>query len=244
MHLTSSRVGVPRSGAPRRRGARASVALAVAATALAGCALDDRADGGAGAEAPPPTSSPAPDEPDAAGAPDAVGRPAPPDVPVQRADLASRTVEPVVAPTAVTIPAIDVSIAVEPVGVEPDGQMEIPPLAEVGGWYRYGASPAQETGTAVVAAHVDSVASAGLGPFARLRDLAAGDVVVVGLADGGSREYVVTSVVRTPKPEVTWADVFVRDGPHRLVLVTCGGTFQRDARSYADNVIVTAEPRD
>ena len=51
-----------------------------------------------------------------------------------------------------------------------------------------------------------------------------------------------TAIDQTPKTSVTWDDVFVRDGSHRLVLVTCGGTFQQQVRSYSDNVIVTAEP--
>ena len=45
-----------------------------------------------------------------------------------------------------------------------------------------------------------------------------------------------------PKPDVPWSDVFVRDGSPRLVLVTCGGSFRRDVRSYTDNIIVTADP--
>lgn len=176
----------------------------------------------------PPTSTPAP--------------PTVPDVPVRSADLADLVVEPVVPPTAVALPSIDVAIPVEPVGVRADGQMEIPPQAEVGGWYRFGASPTQEDGTSVIAAHVDSVASAGLGPFARLQDVAVGDPVAVTMADGTTVTFAVTDVRRSPKPEVAWEDVFVDDGTRRLVLVTCGGTFDRGARSYSDNVIVTAEP--
>ena len=111
-------------------------------------------------------------------------------------------------------------------------------------WRRFGATAGDDAGTVVVAAHVDSVASAGLGPFAELRNLAAGDVVTVTRADGARVTYAVTSVVSTAKPEVTWGEVFVRDGPHRLVLVTCGGVWHDDRQSYSDNVVVTAEPID
>jgi len=163
------------------------------------------------------------------------------DVPVRPADLAALPAEPA-APVALNIAALDVAVPVEPVGVTDDGQMEIPPLAEVAGWYRYGASPAQNSGTTVIAAHVDSIASAGLGPFARLGDLQPGAAVQVTLEDGTIRDYTVTAIDQTPKTSVTWDDVFVRDGSHRLVLVTCGGTFQQQVRSYSDNVIVTAEP--
>jgi LPXTG-site transpeptidase (sortase) family protein len=164
-----------------------------------------------------------------------------PDIPVRPADLAALP-GPVAAPVTLTIDDLGVAIPVEPVGVADDGQMEIPPLAEVAGWYRHGPSPAQNSGSTVIAAHVDSIASAGLGPFARLGELRPGSAVSVTLEDGTVRGYTVTSVERAPKTAVVWDDVFVRDGDHRLVLVTCGGTFQRQARSYSDNVIVTAEP--
>lgn len=168
--------------------------------------------------------------------------PPPAPVPVQRA-----TLPPAAAPTppvAVAIETLGISLPVEPVGVRADGQMDVPPQAEVAGWYRFGAAPGDPAGTAVLAAHVDSVASAGLGPFARLKDLAPGDVVAVTRADGAVVRYAVTEVASVAKPAVAWDDVFVRDGAPRLALVTCGGAWQEDRRSYSDNVVVTAEPLD
>ncbi|GGC00091.1 class F sortase [Cellulomonas carbonis] len=240
----NARPAEPRPGRPPAGGRRppratltpaAALALVVALSIGACASADDDAAGPVPTEPAPTTVAPEP-------APTPTPARSLPDVPVRSADLSALEAQQVVEPTGLTIPAIDVRIPVEPVGVQADGQMEIPPLAEVGGWYRFGASPADTEGTAVVAAHVDSIASEGLGPFARLQDLAAGDVVEVALADGATRTYTVTSVERTPKPQVGWEDVFVRDGGHRLVLVTCGGTFRRDVRSYSDNVIVTAEP--
>ncbi|KGM14744.1 hypothetical protein N867_16490, partial [Actinotalea fermentans ATCC 43279 = JCM 9966 = DSM 3133] len=163
-----------------------------------------------------------------------------PDVPVSAATLPPA--EQVVPPTGLAIDALGIALPVEPVGVQPDGQMEIPPQAEVAGWYRFGAAPGDPDGTVVIAAHVDSVASAGLGPFAKLGDLAVGDAVSVTRADGAVVTYAVTGRSSVAKPEVAWGDVFLRDGGPRLVLVTCGGVWHQDRRSYSDNVIVTAEP--
>lgn len=226
----------------RRPASRQSLVVAFAlVVALSACGTDDGESAPAAETAPvAPTETTTPSDtttPSAAPAPTPAR-----DVPVRSADLADQTAASAVEPTGLRIGAIDVDIAVEPVGVTDDGQMEIPPMAEVGGWYRFGASPAEESGTAVIAAHVDSVASAGLGPFARLRDLTPGATVEVTLADGGTRSYTVTDVTRVAKPTVAWEDVFVRGGGHRLVLVTCGGTFRAQERSYSDNVIVTAEP--
>ncbi len=191
---------------------------------------------GSGDGAAPPGSRPDPAA--APAAPDAART----DVPVRDASLTAAAVPAAVPPTGLAIPSLGITLPVDPVGVAADGQMEIPPLAERAGWYRFGAAPSDPDGSTVIAAHVDSVASAGSGPFARLGQTAVGDAVEVTLADGSVRRYAVTDVRRVAKPDVTWADVFVRDGAPRLILVTCGGTFQRDVGQYSDNVIVTAEP--
>lgn len=209
--------------------ARLAGAAALALT-LAACTADPT---------PAPTSTPTAARPTETPA----ATSAAPDVPVRSADLTAHTAEtggpP---PTAVSIPALDVQLPVDPVGVQADGQMEIPPLAERAGWYRFGAAPSDAEGTTVVAAHVDSVASAGLGPFARLQELVPGDVVDVTLADGTVVPFAVSSVVTVAKSDAAWDAVFTREGPRRLVLVTCGGTFQREERRYSDNIIVTADP--
>ena len=219
----------------------AVAALVVTTTVLGGCTPQDdpaRPTGSTAADAQDPTRDEEATQPDAAApSSDASNR-----VPVRSADLASAAVTEPVPPVGVALPTLGVDVPIDPVGVEADGQMEIPPLAERAGWYRFGAAPGEGAGTAVVAAHVDSVASAGLGPFAKLRDLAVGDPVDVTLVDGRVARYAVAGITAVPKPEVTWDDVFTRDGGHRLVLVTCGGTFQRAAGSYTDNVIVTATP--
>ena len=165
-----------------------------------------------------------------------------PDIPVLPSGLELLAVAAVPLPVRLTVPALGLDLPVDPVGVQADGQMEIPPLAERGGWYRFGSAPGADSGTAVIAAHVDSVASAGPGPFAKLKDVAIGDFVEVTSQDGVTAKFAVRSVVRVAKPEVVWTDLFTREGPHRLVLITCGGSFQREVGRYSDNVIVTADP--
>ncbi|MCG7284552.1 class F sortase [Cellulomonas sp. ACRRI] len=218
---------------PRPRRAPLGVAgpLAVLVAVLAACT-------------PAPTGVPSPDgAPTSAPATTGPAAPAPPAVPVVPA-TPPPPVETRTAPVRVVVPARSIDVPVDPVGVAEDGQMEIPPLAERGGWYRFGADPGDAAGTTVVAAHVDSVASAGTGPFVRLVDVVPGDEVQVVLADGSTRAYVVDAVTRFPKSEARWPDVFTRDGPPRLALVTCGGTFDRATRHYRDNVLVTATPAD
>jgi len=142
------------------------------------------------------------------------------------------------APVALSLPALGVTAApVRAVGVEPNGEMEIPPAEEVG-WYRYGPAPG-EAGSVVLAAHVayDGVD----GVFRELDRLQTGDEVIVALDDGSEARYRVTEVV-TYRKEALPADIFDREGPERLVLITCGGRFNPSLRSYESNVVARAVP--
>ncbi|WP_246281007.1 class F sortase [Cellulomonas humilata] len=176
--------------------------------------------------------------------PTATPRPTPttvlPQVPVVDAALGA----PVAAtppPVRLVVPDVGIDMAVDPVGVRDDGEMEIPEDADRAGWYRFGPAPADPTGATVVAAHVDSVQT-GIGQFARLLEVAVGAGITVTSADGGVREYRVVGVERIAKEGAPVDQWFDRSGAPRLVLVTCGGTFRRDIGHYTDNVVVTAEP--
>ena len=52
--------------------------------------------------------------------------------------------------------------------------------------------------------------------------------------------YVVQARRRYAKDALPWRDLFQQDVEARLLLVTCGGDFDRAARSYRDNVVVYA----
>jgi hypothetical protein len=141
-------------------------------------------------------------------------------------------------PAKVEIGALDVAAApVVAVGVEDNGDMEIPGVDEVG-WYRFGSRPG-EPGSTVLAAHVayDGVD----GVFRHLDDLAAGDEVVLTDDAGAASRFVVTEVARYPKTALP-DRVFATDGDPGLVLVTCGGAFDAGAGHYEDNVIAFAVP--
>ena len=144
-------------------------------------------------------------------------------------------------PVSIDLPTLDVVEApVTDVGVEDNGDMEIPGASEVG-WYRFGPRPG-DTGSAVLAAHI---AFNGVdGVFRNLTDMRPGDTFSVNFSDGSAREFVVFGLRQWSKLEIPLEDLFARDGTPRLVLITCGGNFNRALDSYDDNVVVIAIPTD
>ena len=146
-------------------------------------------------------------------------------------------------PVRVGVEALGIDAPVDRVGVEDDGALEIPDDARRAGWYRHGAAPGQSEGSAVLAAHVDS-RTQGRGAFYALREAQLGDEVVVEGADGEESRYAVTARASYGKAELPIAELFRREGPHQLVLVTCGGAFDPATGSYEENVVVVAEPTD
>jgi sortase (surface protein transpeptidase) len=143
-------------------------------------------------------------------------------------------------PARLAVPALGVDTVVDPVGVEPDGQMTIPAEVDRVGWYRFGPVPGDD-GSAVLAGHVDD-AEQGLGAMAPLQGAEVGDEVVVTDAAGTATRWRVVSRELISKQVLPLDRLFARDGPPRLTLITCGGPFLPQFRSYRDNVVVVAEP--
>jgi LPXTG-site transpeptidase (sortase) family protein len=147
---------------------------------------------------------------------------------------------PPAAPTHLDIPAIAVSSDLIHLGQNPDGTVQVPPLdrASPAGWYRYSPTPG-ERGPAVLLGHVDS-AEYGPGVFFRLGALRPGDTVTVSRDDHTITTFRVTRVTSVPKDRFPTLDVYGNTGDAELRLITCGGAFDRAARSYVDNIVVYA----
>lgn len=143
-------------------------------------------------------------------------------------------------PVAVAVDRLGIAAPVAAVGVDAGGGVAVPPDDGTAGWYRYGSAPGDPAGTTVLVGHVDHRGRPGV--FFRLASAAPGDVVTVTDAEGVVHGYRITLVARLPKMQIAASGVFRTDGPGALVLVTCGGAFDPDRRSYADNVVVVAEP--
>ncbi|WP_346621041.1 class F sortase [Blastococcus montanus] len=143
-------------------------------------------------------------------------------------------------PVRLDLPALGVTAPIDPVGVAEDGQMALPEDVARVGWYRFGPEPGS-AGNAVLAGHVDD-REQGRGVLFPLRDAAPGDEFVVTDAAGDATRWQVVSRELVHKQVLPLDEIFAREGPARLVVVTCGGPFLPEYRSYRDNVVVVAEP--
>lgn len=141
------------------------------------------------------------------------------------------------APVAVSAGVVGLASPLVELGLHPDGTLQVPADPALAGWYTGAARPGQP-GPVVVVGHVDSYQ--GPGVFARLGELVPGDRVELATADGGVAVYEVTGARTVPKDAFPTQEVYGRVAADELRLITCGGEFDRSARSYRDNVVVTA----
>jgi hypothetical protein len=142
-------------------------------------------------------------------------------------------------PVRVGLPTLGVEAPIVPVGLEPDGTMQIPGAHEAG-WYLPGRRPGAATGSAVIAAHIDYDGREGV--FFRLPQLAVGAEVSVQDDGGTVRRFVVTERFQVGKAELPVDELFRTGGEPVLTLITCGGAFDPDERRYRDNIVVRAAP--
>ena len=141
-------------------------------------------------------------------------------------------------PVRVQVPAIDVDSELMDLGLRDDGTLEVPPEGFPAGWFT-GAPTPGELGPAIIAGHVDWGGEPGV--FYDLRELLPGDEITVTREDVSVAVFRVTSVEQFPKDQFP-TDLVYGDIDHAgLRLITCGGSFDPQARSYVDNLVAFAE---
>jgi sortase (surface protein transpeptidase) len=138
---------------------------------------------------------------------------------------------------AVEVPSIGVRSGLVDLHLDRQGALKAPADYGTAGWFVDGPQPGQP-GPAVIAGHVDS--TDGPAVFYRLAEMAAGDEVTVNRQGAAPVRFAVTRVEQYPKDAFPTAAVYGPVPGPELRLITCGGTFDRHAGSYRDNVVVYA----
>ena len=159
-------------------------------------------------------------------------------VPIRSGRLADEAPVEAARPVAIRVAGIELEAPVISVGVDSNNQFAVP-AADTVGWYRFSSSPGEE-GASVLAAHVDYGGAPGA--FFNLEKVVPGDLLEVEMEDGQVILYEVTGNNIYDKTELPASELFRKEGESVLQLITCGGTFDPDQRSYEANVVVTAAP--
>ncbi|MEU6262735.1 class F sortase [Saccharopolyspora shandongensis] len=133
---------------------------------------------------------------------------------------ALESVSPSEVPQRVRLPTLGVDALVQPVLPGPDQQLGVPE-------------------SVVLAGHVDT-RSAGPGALFQVADLQPDDLLEIISAHSTTRYRIaaVRSYLKASLP----AEVFDRTGHPRLVLITCGGSFNDSTHEYDHNIVAYAVP--
>ncbi|MEV2200935.1 class F sortase [Streptomyces fradiae] len=143
-------------------------------------------------------------------------------------------------PVALTVPGHVERLPVDPVGRAGDGALDLPGSPSRLGWWALGARPGAAAGTLLLAGHLDS-AREGPGPFEALHSLPLGALAHVAAADGTRHTYRIVAR-RTYRSGGLPGDLFSAEGRPRLVLITCAGAFDPEARAYGENLVLYGVP--
>jgi sortase (surface protein transpeptidase) len=139
-------------------------------------------------------------------------------------------------PVAVSIPRIGVQSTLVDLGLNSDGEMQVPKPA-VAGWFTRGPTPGA-LGPAVITGHVTWNGAPAV--FHRLGTLRRGDQVTVTREDGKIAVFTVSRVARFSKSRFPSQAVYGTIDHAGLRLITCGGTYDAARHKYLDNVVVFA----
>ena len=156
---------------------------------------------------------------------------------VARPNVVTPDLPPPTAPPAqLLIPSLDVHRAVEAVGTNRAGVMNLPVNAWNAGWYSGGPVPGAP-GDAVIEGHAGYPGQPMI--FGRLATLRPGARIVVVLSDGSRQLFLLDSMTSIPVGTAP-AGLAEPYGPPRLTLITCTGHFDKNSYSYSSRLVVEA----
>jgi hypothetical protein len=137
-------------------------------------------------------------------------------------------------PAQLLIPTLNVHRAVEAVGTNRFGVMNLPVNGWNAGWYKAGPIPGAP-GDAVIEGHAGYPDQPMI--FGKLAMLKRGDKIFVVLSDGSRRLFLVKSMATVPGG-VAPPGLAEPYGPPRLTLVTCTGHFDEANHYYSQRLVV------
>ncbi|MFE2879716.1 class F sortase [Streptomyces roseus] len=144
-------------------------------------------------------------------------------------------------PARVDVPSMGIRAPVIPRGLDAQGAIEPPPYESPGtvGWWGGGVKPG-EAGAALLVGHVDTASKPAV--FYGLSSAKPGGAVRVVRTDGSVAEFTIEDVRVYERAHFDAHRAYGQriKGRAELRLVTCGGTYDKAAKQYTANVVVSA----
>lgn len=139
-------------------------------------------------------------------------------------------------PKLLTIPSLDIQADVKSIGLDSEGNMDVPKITSNVAWYNLGFKPG-ENGSAVIAGHLDDT-SGQPAVFYNLSQLKYGDLIEVTDEDNQIYRFSVTKIETYPYDDLPMQEIFASVGQPQLNLITCKGNFDRVEQNYSHRVVV------
>lgn len=140
-------------------------------------------------------------------------------------------------PVRLKIPKINVDSAIEYVGINSDGAMDVPKNPEDVAWFQLGSRPG-EKGSAVMAGHYGTWKNGAASVFDNLHKLSKGDKIYVEDDKGVTISFEVRKSKRYD-PNAEAKEVFTSDDDKsHLNLVTCEGVWDDVSKSYPVRLVI------
>jgi LPXTG-site transpeptidase (sortase) family protein len=137
------------------------------------------------------------------------------------------------------IPSLEIDAPIITLGVDADGAMQTPDNPTDVAWYDFSGRPG-EGSNIVMAGHLDYV-NYGPAVFYRLKEAQAGDEVRLALVDGTVAPYRVIDVTFYDEATAPVEEIVGPTEREIVTLITCAGSFDRNAREYDKRVVLRAE---
>jgi LPXTG-site transpeptidase (sortase) family protein len=180
----------------------------------------------------------------------AVPAPAPPPEPTAPSSTTGTATTPkptttyarkVASPRRLEIPSLGIDTKIYQVGLDKRRNVVIPEDINKVGWYRLGVPPGVDRGSAVIVGHRDG-SGGRKGAFYTLGTMRPGQIVTIQTSSKKALKYRVISTRSILKKGLPYDKYFTVTGKPKLVLISCGGYYDRNNGGYQDNIIVVAEP--
>lgn len=143
-------------------------------------------------------------------------------------------------PTRIKIPKIKVDIALESVGLNPDGVVGVAKSLGNAAWYDLSSRPG-DNGSAVINGHYGRLKNGKMGVFTNLNKLRKGDKISTTDSEGLSTTFVVREIRKYDLKEDATEVFYANDDNSHLNIVTCIGVWNKITKTYSNRLVIFAD---